>query len=72
MDAFFCGGSNDTIGGHVRHRRPEIPPFSHGGGPIGLHLCHHMRLYTLTSIFGGKRCDKKLPSAHGGCPLEPQ
>jgi hypothetical protein len=24
MDATFHGGSNDTIGGHVRHRRPEI------------------------------------------------
>jgi hypothetical protein len=26
MDATFYGGSNDTIGGHVRHRRPEISP----------------------------------------------
>jgi hypothetical protein len=26
MDATFHGGSNDTIGGHVRHRRPEISP----------------------------------------------
>jgi hypothetical protein len=26
MDATFNGGSNDTIGGLVRHRRPEISP----------------------------------------------
>jgi hypothetical protein len=26
MDATFHGGSNDTIGGRVRHRRPEISP----------------------------------------------
>jgi hypothetical protein len=26
MDANFHGGSNDTIGGRVRHRRPEISP----------------------------------------------
>jgi hypothetical protein len=30
------------------------------------------RTYTLTYIFGGKGCDKKLPSAHGGSPLELQ
>jgi hypothetical protein len=62
----------------MNNRRPsltsaagEIPPFSHGGGP-GPHLCHHMTLYTLTSICGGKEGDKKLPFAHGGGPLEPQ
>ncbi len=26
MDATFHGGSNDTIGGRVRLRRPEISP----------------------------------------------
>jgi hypothetical protein len=26
MDATFHGGSNDTIGGRVRHRRPDILP----------------------------------------------
>jgi hypothetical protein len=26
MDATFHGGSNDTIGGRVRHRWPEISP----------------------------------------------
>ncbi len=26
MDATFHGGSNDTIGGRVRHRRPQISP----------------------------------------------
>ncbi len=26
MDATFHGGSNDTIGGRVRFRRPEISP----------------------------------------------
>jgi hypothetical protein len=31
MDASFHGGSNDTIGGRVRPRRPEILLFSHGG-----------------------------------------
>ncbi len=72
MDASFQAGSNDTIGGHVRHRRPDLSPPFHGGSPIGPHLRHHMSLYTLTSIFGGKGCDKKLPSAHGGGPLEPQ
>ncbi len=28
--------------------------FSHGGGPIGPHLRHHIRLCTLTFTFGGK------------------
>jgi hypothetical protein len=63
MDLSFHGGSNDTIGGHFRHQRPEMLMFSHGGGPVGPHLCHRKSLYTLTSIFGGKGCDKKLPSA---------
>jgi hypothetical protein len=27
MDAPFHGGSNATIGGHVRLRRPKISPF---------------------------------------------
>jgi hypothetical protein len=26
MDATFHGGSNDTVGGRVKHRRPEISP----------------------------------------------
>ena len=26
IDASLHGGSNDTIGGRVRHRRPEISP----------------------------------------------
>ncbi len=72
IDASFHGGSNDTIGRHVRLRQPEVPLFSHGGGHIGPHLCHHMMLYTLTSICGGKGGYKKLPPAHGGGPLEPQ
>jgi hypothetical protein len=54
MDASFQGDSNDTIGDLVRHRQPEKPPFSHGGGPIGPQLCHHIILYTLTFTFGGK------------------
>ncbi len=54
MDASFHGDSKDSIGGLVRHRRPDIPPFSHGGGPIGPHLRHHIRLYTLTFTFGGR------------------
>ncbi len=24
IDAYFCGGFNETIGGRVRHRRPEL------------------------------------------------
>jgi hypothetical protein len=24
MDVYFQGGSNETIGGRVRHRRPEL------------------------------------------------
>ena len=56
-DASFHGGSNDTIGDLVRHRRLELLPFSHGGGPIGPHLRHHIRLYTLTFTFGGKGGD---------------
>jgi hypothetical protein len=66
MDASFHGCSNDTIGDLVRHRRPELPPFSHGGGPIGPHLRHHIRLYTLTFTFGGKGGDYKVPSSYGG------
>ncbi len=31
----------------------DIPPI-HNGSPISLHLCHHMRLHTLTST-GGDR-----------------
>ncbi len=100
MDVSFQGGSNETIGGHVRLWRPELSlislkvvlaasgasdqdvwgvygcifswrfqwhhqrpcptsaagdtTVSHGGGPIGPHLCHHIRLHTLTSIFGGR------------------
>jgi hypothetical protein len=27
MDAFFHGGLNETVGGRVRFRRPEILPF---------------------------------------------
>ncbi len=57
MDASFHGGSNDTIGDLVLHRRPELPPFSHGGGPIGPQLRHHIRLYTLTFTFGRKGGD---------------
>jgi hypothetical protein len=72
MDASFHGGSNGTIDGFVRRRRPEVPPFSHGGGHISPHLCYHMRLYTLTSICGGKGGAKKVRSAHGGGPLRPQ
>ncbi len=30
------------------------------------------RLYTMNLYMWGKGCDKKLPSAHGGGPLEPQ
>ncbi len=54
IDASFHGGSNDTIGELVRHWRPELPPFCHGGGPICPHLHHHIRLYTLTIHFGGR------------------
>jgi hypothetical protein len=43
MDASLQAGSNDTIGGHVRHQRPDISPPFHGGGPVGRHLRHHMR-----------------------------
>jgi hypothetical protein len=50
MDASFQAGSNETIGGHVRHRRPDISPPFHGGGHIGPHLRHHMRLFTLTLL----------------------
>ncbi len=35
----------------IRHRRPDISLLTHGGGPIGPHWRHHMRLYTLTSTF---------------------
>ena len=72
MDASFQAGSNDTIGGHVRHRRPDISPPFHGGGHIGPHLRHHMRLFTLTPTGGGKGGDGNLPSSHGGGPLQPQ
>ena len=34
MDASFQAGSNDTIGGHVRYRRPDISPPSHGGPSV--------------------------------------
>jgi hypothetical protein len=54
MDASFQAGSNDTIGSHVRHRRPDISPPFYGGSPIGLHLRHHMRLFTLTPTCGGR------------------
>ncbi len=54
MDASFQAGSNDTIDGHVRHRRPDISPPFHGGGHIGPHLRHHMRLFTLTPTCGGR------------------
>jgi hypothetical protein len=57
MDASFLWGFNDTIGDLVQHRQPEIPPFSHDGGPIGLHWQHHIRLYTLTFTFAGKGGD---------------
>jgi hypothetical protein len=39
-----CGMSMDAsfrCGELIRHWRPEIPLFSQGGGPIGLHLRHH-------------------------------
>jgi hypothetical protein len=51
VDASFHGGSNDTICGQVLRRWPEIPP-------ISPYLCHHMRLYSLTSICGGKGDDE--------------
>jgi hypothetical protein len=54
LDAYCHGGFNEIIGGHVRHQRPEISPPSHGGGPISPHLRHHMRLFTLTPICGGR------------------
>ncbi len=70
MDASFQAGSNDTIGGHVRHRRPDISPLFHGGGPIGPHLRHHMRLFSDTDpTCGDKGDDGNLPSSHGGGPL---
>jgi hypothetical protein len=72
MDASFQTGSNDTIGGHVRHRRPDISPPFHSGGHVGPHLRHHMRLFTLTPTGGGKGGDGNLPSSHGGGPLKPQ
>jgi hypothetical protein len=34
MDASFHGGSNDTIGGRVRPRQPEILLSSHGGNLV--------------------------------------
>jgi hypothetical protein len=71
MDASFQAGSNDTIG-HVRHRPPDISPPFHGGGPIGPHLRHHMRLFTLTPTCWGKVGDENLPSTHGCGPLLPQ
>jgi hypothetical protein len=43
--------------------RPRPPPaaratlFSHGRGPIGPQLRHHIILYTLTFTFGGKEGD---------------
>ncbi len=64
MDGSFSGDL-------VRHRRSEIPPFSYGSGPIGPHLNHHIRLYTLTFTFGGKGGDEKLPSSYGGDLLDP-
>jgi len=42
----------------------DIPP-SHGGSPISLHLCHHMRLYTLTSTCGERRVIKVAISSWG-------
>ncbi len=57
IDASFHGGSNDTIGDLVRHWRPDILPFSHGGGPIGLYLRQYFKLYTLAFTFGGKGGD---------------
>jgi hypothetical protein len=69
MDASFQAGSNDTIGGHVRHWRPDISPPFHGGGHIGPHLRHHIRLFTLTPTCVGKGGDLNLPSSHGGGPL---
>jgi hypothetical protein len=70
MDAFFHVNSNDTTGGHVRPPGQEISPSSHHSGPVGLHLHHHMTLYTLTSTCGGKGSDWELPSSHSGSPLE--
>jgi hypothetical protein len=69
MDASFQAGSNDTIEGHVRHWPPDISPPFHGGGPSGLHLRHHIRLFTLTPTCGGKGGDGNLPPSHGGSPL---
>ncbi len=72
IDAYCHGGFNETIGGRVRHRRPDISPPFHGGGHISPYLRHHMRLFTLTPTCGGKGGDLNLPSSHGGGPLQPQ
>ncbi len=53
--------------GHHRQPFPTLAaPSSLGGGPIGPHVCYHMRLYTLTSTCGGKGGNKKLTSSPGG------
>jgi hypothetical protein len=53
------------IGGRIYHRLFT----AYGGGPIGPHLRHHMRLFTLTPTCGGKGDDGNLPSSHGGGTL---
>ena len=67
MDASYHGGSNDTIVGQsgvggLRYRR-----FSRRRPYRPAHETVH-----LTSIFGGKGGDKKLPSAQGSGPLKLQ
>ncbi len=69
MDASFHGSSNDTIGSRVRPWKPKISLSSLGDDPFGLHLCHQLRMYTLTSTCGGKGGHYMLPSSYGSGPL---